>query len=624
MSVSGRPLADIQDPQNAAATTLHMIFRFLRTVRMRSGILVASLVVSVIAGAAYYITAQRIFQSSASLLIVRIGTGVTDDTVQNHGNPNSDMPTFLEIMSRDEVVSRALEQLPEKFQVDLKGYPKNQWVRVIRDNLSVSSAYATNVLDMSYQSREPQSAAAVLTCMLKAYVQFLNETHQGSSVENLRTLNDKLSEIADRLHTLTEQRLQLKASAPDLVDTGDKTNSLSVVSETIKLLTAEYSIARRATEESRNKAASLQRAISNGEDILQYAMDVLDSAGRQLIEQTMGLGTNDLLHVQRINQELLDLRTQLRDRSLKYGVNHPKIVAIRDEILVKESYLQQLPQIQQQRMAEMVRSELGPRLLQYVHQQLQKNEENEKSVLARLTFEQTRAQSLTQILTRLADVDREIERLYAQQSEYQNYADGISLNKDTFIRTKIASKPTVPTRPVSPRLAISGILSLMMGTVGGLLIIWVLDIMDDRFRTPEELKMQLETQILSMIPRLEQLPGEGFDAVMCHLKPHSKEAEAFRALRTSIEFSPEETRRLVCTSTEPGDGKTTVSSNIAVAFAQSGRKTLLIDADMRRPGLSTLLGLRDDVGLSRLLRSETIWKQRSAGICEQQWSMAWM
>ena len=143
----------------------------------------------------------------------------------------------------------------------------------------------------------------------------------------------------------------------------------------------------------------------------------------------------------------------------------------------------------------------------------------------------------------------------------------------------------------------------MMGTVGGLLIIWVLDIMDDRFRTPEELKLQLETQVLSMIPRMEELEGEGFEAVMCHSKPNSKEVEAFRALRTSIEFSPQETGRLVCTSTEPGDGKTTVSSNLAVAFAQSGKRTLLIDADMRRPGLSTLLGLRDDTGLSKILRA---------------------
>ncbi len=199
------------------------------------------------------------------------------------------------------------------------------------------------------------------------------------------TLNDKLTEISEKLRVLTEQRLQLKAAAPDLVDTGDKTSNLSVVSETIKLLTAEYSIARKATEESHTKAAALQRAIAKGEDILQFAMEALDSAGRQLIEQSMGLGSTDALHVQRINQELLDLRSELRDGNLKYGVNHPRILAIKDEILVKETYLQQLPMIQRQRMMEMARTELGPRLSQYLNQQLQKNEANERAISARLT-----------------------------------------------------------------------------------------------------------------------------------------------------------------------------------------------------------------------------------------------
>jgi len=582
MSVSDGHLLGIRETQNAAAT--------------------AALVIAGIAGAAWYIMAQRIYQSNASLLIVRIGTGVTEDTAHNNGSPNNDMPTFIEIMSRDEVISRALKQLPEKYRVDLKGYPETQWIRLIRDNLSVSSAYATNLLDMSYQSKDPKAAAAVLAHMLMAYKQFLDETHQGSSIDNLRMLNEKLVQISEQLESLTQQRLQLKASAPELVDTGDKTTSLSVVSETIKLLAAEYAVARKETEESRTKADALKRAINNGEDILQFALETLDSAGRQLIENSMGLGSTDALHVQRINQELLDLRSELRDASLKYGVNHPKMVALNDEILVKESYLQQLPTLQRQRMDEMARTELGPRLSQYLNQQLQKNEANERAISARLNAEQAKAQILTQTLTRLADLDREIERLYTQQSELQNFSDGISLNKDTFIRTEIASKPSVPTRPVSPRLATTGILSLMLGTICGLLIIWVLDILDDRFRTPEELKMQLETQVLSMIPRMDELPGEGFEAVMCHTRPHSKEVEAFRSLRTSIEFSPQETNRLLCTSTEPGDGKTTVSSNLAVAFAQSGRRTLLIDADMRRPGLSTLLGLRDDVGLSRILR----------------------
>ena len=105
--------------QNTAASTLHLMFRFLRTVRLRSGILVATLVISSIAGATYFITAQRIYQSNASLYIVRKGGNVTEETPNSGSSANSDMPTFIELMSRDEVIVRALKTLPKNARVDL-------------------------------------------------------------------------------------------------------------------------------------------------------------------------------------------------------------------------------------------------------------------------------------------------------------------------------------------------------------------------------------------------------------------------------------------------------------------------------------------------------------------------
>ena len=107
MSGPENPISGMQEQgQNTAASTLHLMFRFLRTVRLRSGILVASLVVSCIAGAAYFITAQRIYQSDASLYIVRMGGNVTEDAKNGNTSANSDMPTFIGLidsLSSDEV-----------------------------------------------------------------------------------------------------------------------------------------------------------------------------------------------------------------------------------------------------------------------------------------------------------------------------------------------------------------------------------------------------------------------------------------------------------------------------------------------------------------------------------------
>jgi capsular exopolysaccharide synthesis family protein len=80
------------------------------------------------------------------------------------------------------------------------------------------------------------------------------------------------------------------------------------------------------------------------------------------------------------------------------------------------------------------------------------------------------------------------------------------------------------------------------------------------------------------------------------------ESEAFRTLRTTLAFSGQDLQRLAITSSEPSDGKTTVLANLAVTFAQAGKKTLLIDCDLRRPGLTKLFQLRGVGGLSDVLR----------------------
>ena len=201
--------------------------------------------ISCIAGAAYFITAQRIYQSNASLYIVRKGGNVTEETQNSGSSPNSDMPTFIELMSRDKVIVGALKRLPKNARVDLAGHAAGQWVKTIKDNLSVSSAFSTTVLDLSYRSKDPKAAAAVLRAMLAAYEDYLDATHNGSSEESIRKLKEQLADDRIRLDQAIAQRLALRKSAPELVETGDKNSGLSIVSDTIRLLNTDRSAAHQ-------------------------------------------------------------------------------------------------------------------------------------------------------------------------------------------------------------------------------------------------------------------------------------------------------------------------------------------------------------------------------------------
>ncbi|RMG02032.1 MAG: tyrosine-protein kinase family protein, partial [Planctomycetota bacterium] len=124
-----------------------------------------------------------------------------------------------------------------------------------------------------------------------------------------------------------------------------------------------------------------------------------------------------------------------------------------------------------------------------------------------------------------------------------------------------------------------------------------------RFRSIEEMQLQLRTPVMAVIRRMKPREFLGPKSLQVVAEPDSPESEGFRTLRTALALSESDADTIVVSSTEPGDGKSTVAANLAAAFAQAGKKTLLIDGDLRRPGLTAMLGYRGESGLSRALQS---------------------
>lgn len=170
-----------------------------------------------------------------------------------------------------------------------------------------------------------------------------------------------------------------------------------------------------------------------------------------------------------------------------------------------------------------------------------------------------------------------------------------------------ASVPVAPLpRPFVRNLLIGVAISLLVG----LLLALIPESLDYTVATPEELEEVLGLTVLGAVARIggRDTQDDPIEQLVARNYPRSPIAEAFRTLRTNIRFARPDMRRgrLLVTSAQPGEGKSLVSSNLAVAIAQEGRTAIIVDADLRRPALHRFFGLPNRVGLTSLIMDESL------------------
>ena len=163
-----------------------------------------------------------------------------------------------------------------------------------------------------------------------------------------------------------------------------------------------------------------------------------------------------------------------------------------------------------------------------------------------------------------------------------------------------------PTWPVLPQTRRDLLTSAFAGLLLALGLAFGFEYFDSRIKGPDEIKQHLDVPFLGMIPAVKSSTDHGGESLMLHADVPPSFGEAIRGVRTAVLFSSAEegARSLVITSTGPHEGKTLVSSSLAIAIAQAGQRTVIIDADMRRPRLHEALGRSQEPGLSNVLVGE--------------------
>jgi non-specific protein-tyrosine kinase len=210
-----------------------------------------------------------------------------------------------------------------------------------------------------------------------------------------------------------------------------------------------------------------------------------------------------------------------------------------------------------------------------------------------------------QLQITLVQYQSQLAQLQTTQSQYQQSYNSLFQSYQSILLAEAQSSSGViqqnpaipPVSPVKPQPVRNALLAAVVGLMLAAGIVFLIEFLDDSLRDPEEITRKWGIPMLGMIVNFDSDNGS---ELITEIEPRSPVSEAFRSIRTNLQFasvtSPLHT--LLVTSPSPEDGKTTVVANLACVFAQVGRKVVVVDSDLRRPSLHKLFELPNRFGLT--------------------------
>jgi len=433
---------------------------------------------------------------------------------------------------------------------------------IFLENLIVTPINNSQLLSISYDSTDPKLAADITNSIASTFVQ-QNLERRFEAASSYKEYVGENIEITKKSLDDAERRLNEYAKNNNIVQDAD---GQSAGSYTLKKQAEELVLAEKERIEAEAAYASYLSDPSATPAVINndpYIISLKKAASR--------------LETQ---YQSFKNRTTRTPRRLRRQI---------DEVLV---------QIETE--TENVKSSFRNRLLE-----TQQKEKMIRTQLSKLREGALNTQTKNTTYTRLLR-EVEINQLAYNQQLEQLMAVNIASNVSTN-NISIIDKATPPTKKHKPSMRTNLAFGLLLGTLLGLGIAFIREFIDDSIKTSKLLEQTTGLAVLSQLPYVKKL-GPKKMALQSALEPHSPLAESIKSLRTSLRFSTQNgaPKTTYITSSKAGEGKSTLALNLATAYTQTGKKVLLIDADLRSPSIDYLLELNtnsEQNGLTNYLTS---------------------
>lgn len=540
----------------------------LRIVSAQRWLVAITVLLVVAATALLTFTATPYHRAKVRVLIERHTSNPTSfQEIYQLGTATDDYySTQHKILESRAIAAGALALLDEQDRASYVRAPGADPVEEFLRLRQIQPVPKSRLVDVIADHPDRAVAARAAQALVDAYIQNGLARLENASSDALKKLQKDAEDLQRKL-LAAEAAVQEYRRVNELVATSDRR---SLVATRLEKLTDELA----EIERTRSDAAARLRSVDNRAADASWSGDVPEVLDNQVIANC--------------KRALLDARAERSQLAQIYRPQHPRLLALTNRIEAVEAQLAlEIDSVhrglaRQLERAENRAADVQRRIAEQSQALLELESKTSQHALLVEEAEATRKLHDT-VLSRLKEV-----QLIHGAEQTNVHAIG---------------SPELSPGPVRPNKLLNLLLALAGGMVLGLGLAFAIDACDRTLKTEEDIARVLGLPQLGLVPRLAgKRPDDGrIDPEA--LDERSAISEAFRTIRTNLAFrSRNQTlRALVITSAAPSEGKSTVAMNVAIAFARSGKRVLLVDADLRRPRLHRAFGQASGEGFSSLL-----------------------
>lgn len=559
----------------AIAQTEEVKLHFLdywRVIRVRWILILLTFLLVIITTAVVTYFQPREYQSS---VFIEVKSTAENPRIFGTGDPNVPIhdpqlaPTVYQVIQRTGILYPVIEdlKLQDKWARDGNHLTREQAYRALRGKLDVEEVRNTDLLQISVFDTDPQEAADIANKIVSVYQDKRVEEEKEILNRAVATMNEEVTKQQKKVDTAAAEVAQIRDEEHivDLNPEGTEDSQAPVNTVVIKQ-EGEVNDAETKVATLSSKLEQIEKL--KGEDLMRMlsTLDIQDPTIQKVLPN----------YHDAVAQEALLLNSGL-------GENHPKVKATRAE---KEVFTKQLEE-----QVASIRSALEKNL-----KTAQTTRDELKKRLEQINTKQLQSKNLGANYTRAKNAYIKEKLLFdGIRTRAQTQTMELAMPRMALSVKQVAEPPSSAARP---RVGLNLMLGAMVGLVLGLGLAFFIEYLDTSVKTMEDVESLLGVPVLAIIPKdIRLLHKEAGD---------TPDAEAYRILRTNIEFNRKnpQANALSIVSGGPGEGKSTTIANLAFISAQGGYSTLVVDADLRRPVQHELFDIDNKIGLTNYLTTE--------------------